>query len=84
MGMLTVSFLVVFDVAYPLMKPSKNNPVKHQGQTSKADDQMPHTQKKQTHIQKVMKYAERGGKRQARGQSHGELFFSNEMHVNWP
>lgn len=32
----------------------------------------------------VMKYTERGEKRQARGQSHGELFLSNEMHVNWP
>jgi len=30
-----------FYVAYPLMKPSKNNPVKHQVQTTKADDQMP-------------------------------------------
>jgi len=62
------------------MKPSKNNPVKHQGQTSKADDPI---KKTHTHTKSDEMRRERG-ERQARGQSHGELFFSNEMHVNWP
>ncbi len=47
------------------MKPSKNNPVKHQVQTTKADDQMP--KKKHAQKTKVMKYAERGEKAKLEG-----------------